>query len=172
MSPVVLVVAFWLAGGPAGEPSPSASPPAVSPAGAAWTPLAADDQRLIGIKANAALVISTLGPLSQIDFGYDRASVAWVDGFIERQRVREGSVKGKMPGVLGSHLGEAIIARAGGQWAMAEDGSLGVRLPNGAWVFPIGKVDKQWDQGRENGESVLGFYEVAVDFVATGKLGG
>lgn len=45
-----------------------------------------------------------------------------------------------------------------------------MRFPNGDWCFPFAKVGKQWKQGRENGESIFGFYTVAVDQVAAGTL--
>lgn len=171
MGPLILILAL-AAAAPAAEPASPATPPAAQAPGAHWKPLRADDERLAAIKANAALVIETLRPLSKIDFGYNQASVAWVDGFIERQRARPGMSKGKMPDVLGSYLGEAIIARTGGEWAMSDEYGLGVRLPNGAWAFPFNKVNKQWDQGNENGESVLGFYTTTIDMVATGRLNG
>jgi hypothetical protein len=41
------------------------------------------------IRANSNLVIEQLGLLSRIAFGLNRQSVEWVDGFIERQRMRD-----------------------------------------------------------------------------------
>ena len=46
------------------------------------------DKLLHQVQSNVDLVISQLGPLSGIDFGLNRESVAWIDGFIERQRSR------------------------------------------------------------------------------------
>jgi hypothetical protein len=69
-------------------------------------------EQLDQIRANAALVVSQLRPLSGFDFGLDERSVAWVEGFIERQRAR-GAADG-LADVLGSYLGEAIIAAGGG----------------------------------------------------------
>jgi hypothetical protein len=41
------------------------------------------------IRANADLTINMLGPVSDVaNFGYNSDSVKWVEGFIERQRVR------------------------------------------------------------------------------------
>jgi hypothetical protein len=171
MRVLVLIGALLLAAGPATAQTTS---PAKAPAAKAaddGVVLKADDQRLINIKANAAMVIEKLGQASEIDFGYDQASVEWLDGFIERQRVRVGGDGGRMIDVLGSYLGEAIIARTGGAWAVSADGQLGVRFPNGDWAFPFSKVRKQWAAGREEGESIVGFYTVAVEQVATGKLG-
>jgi hypothetical protein len=38
------------------------------------------------IKANAELVIPELRPLSGIDFGYNRESEEWLEGYIKRWR--------------------------------------------------------------------------------------
>jgi hypothetical protein len=95
--------------------------------------------------------------------------VAWVEGFIERQRVRvagDGLVD-----VLGSYLGEAIIAAAhGGVWVRGPDGDLGVRFDNGDIAYPFAKVSKQFDRGLEGGESILSFYTISVELLATGRL--
>lgn len=122
-----------------------------------------DDPRLEMIKSNAAFVIAELGPLSGFDFGLDRASVAWVEGFIERQRGAADGPESNIVSVLGSYLGEAIIAAAGGRWDETEQGNLGVRFDNGDWCFPFAKVAKQFAGGLEDGESILSFYNVSAD---------
>ena len=71
------------------------------------------------IKENAELIIEDLGPLSGLGFGYTSESVAWVDDFIENQRIRkeidEEAVNG-LVNTLGSFLGECIIRCYGGFW--------------------------------------------------------
>ena len=125
------------------------------------------DELLSAIRGNAEMAISELGSISDVrDFGLNEKSVAWVDGFIERQR---GGDPGTLVSVLGSFLGEAIIARAGGKWMQSEHGP-GVRFRNNAMCFPFAKVAKQFADGKEAGESVLGFYRVAVEQIATGKI--
>jgi hypothetical protein len=122
---------------------------------------------LAAIRANAEMAVSELGGTSGMsDFGLNEKSVAWVEGFIERQR---GSDPGALVSVLGSFLGEAIIARAGGAWMQNEQGP-GVRFANSAMCFPFAKVAKQFADGRDEGESVLGFYRVAVEQIATEKI--
>ncbi len=122
---------------------------------------------LAAIRANTQMAISELGGTSGLrGFGLNEKSVAWVEGFIERQR---GADPGALVSVLGSFLGEAIIARAGGAWADSEHGP-GVRFANDAMCFPFAKVAKQFADGRDEGESVLGFYRVAVEQIATGRL--
>ena len=128
------------------------------------------------IRANVRLVIRELGPLSGIEFGLNRESVEWVEGFIERQRGRpdfdENSVDG-LVSTLGSFLGECIAADTGGTWRWSEEQqSLGVAFPAGGMAFPFAKVRKLYLHGLEAGESISSFYDIAVNYLAKGKLGG
>lgn len=123
---------------------------------------------LEAIRENARMVVQELGPLSGMALSYDRASIEYLDGFIERQRERLKA--SNLIDALGSFLGEAVIAETGGRWAKTADGAVGVVFGASSWCFPFAKVAKQWDQGREGGESILGFYSFAVDVLAKGKL--
>jgi hypothetical protein len=133
-----------------------------------------EDPRLAMIRANADLVVSELGPLSGIDFGYNAASVGWVDGYIERQRERldNPETAQNLVSVIGSYLGEAIIRTAGGAWGVHERDELGVVFASGDWCFPFSKVAKQIAHGAAEGNSVSSFYNVSVGLVASGRLGG
>lgn len=131
-----------------------------------------DGERLEKIRANADFVVRQLGSMSDIEFGLDQASVGWTEGFLERQRetLPEGDGEG-IVNVLGSYLGEAIIAAVpGAAWADDADGNLGILLPTGDMAFPFAKVGKQLAEGLEAGESILSFYNIAVGYVAAGKL--
>lgn len=115
------------------------------------------------IKANADLVITKLGPLSDIDFGLNRESVIWIESFIERQRQRDDIDLETIDGlveVLGSFLGECMVANYAGQWHEV-NGMWGVQLENEATAFPFNKVRKQFDNGIEGGDSIISFYEVS-----------
>ncbi|MGE3302606.1 MAG: hypothetical protein AB7M12_05780 [Hyphomonadaceae bacterium] len=128
-----------------------------------------DEATLAAVQGNARLTIEELGPLSEMALGFDEASVAWLEGFIERQRERDHDVEG-LVSVLGCFLGEAIIAGAGGGvWDQGEHG-LGVRFANGDWCFPFAKMEKQFENGAEAGDGILSFYRVAVEQVAKGGL--
>jgi hypothetical protein len=131
-----------------------------------------EDARLISIRNNAALAVSKFKPLSGFDFGFDKASVDWVDGFIERLRNEDGMnpAPEQFISLFGSYLGEAIIIAAGGCWAESEEGWLGILFPNEDWCFPFGKVEKQFEQGHDGGESIASYFDVTVNYVATGKL--
>lgn len=126
---------------------------------------------LAQVRDNAAFAIREFTEVSGKDFALDRESVAWVEGFIERMRVRygdEGAPSG-IVSVIGSYLGEAIIAKAGGEWR-SDDKGVGVAFASGDTAYPFAKVSKQFDLGLAAGESILSFYDVCVNFVATGKL--
>jgi hypothetical protein len=144
------------------------SPGNPSTLAAEHTPVAGEELRQI--RANAALAVSKFGPLSGFDFGFDHRSVAWVEGFIERQRAR-GAADGLVD-VLGCYLGQAIISSVGGAWVRGPDGTLGVRFDNGDITYPFSSVGDQFEHGLEGGESIVSFYEISVEFVATGRLRG
>jgi hypothetical protein len=133
-----------------------------------------DDPRLAMIRGNAALVFHELGPIAGHEFGYGPESVAWVDGYIERQRRRldDADAVSSLVSVLGSYLGEAVIKAAGGAWDVHERDEIGIRFDNGDWCFPFSKVAKQFACGTaEGGESILSFYNVSIGLIANGRLG-
>jgi hypothetical protein len=124
-----------------------------------------DLQRL---QANVQLVIAELGPTSGLDFGLNRESVKWVEGFIEGQRARpdfDAASPNRLVSVLGSFLGACIVAATNGNWSH-EDGVWGVRFANGNVAFPFAKVDKQFRNGLGAGDSIVAFYDGAVQYVA------
>lgn len=117
------------------------------------------------------MVIDQLDEFTDFDFGLDRRSVEWLDGFIERQRVRPESTPEfieRLAGVLGSYLGECVARATGGSWVNTPEYGWTVALPNGSSVFPFAKVAKRFENGPE--DSVISFYDIIVDLVATGRL--
>jgi hypothetical protein len=132
------------------------------------------DDELRMIEENVRLAIDRLGPLSGPDFGLTYESVEWVEGFIDRRRDRPDfdpeEIDG-LVGVLGSFLGACVIEATGGAWQCTDDDGWSVRFPNGAVAFPFTKVRKQFREGTEGGESISSFYRIAVDLLATGRLG-
>ncbi|MEA2206873.1 MAG: hypothetical protein QOE77_3649 [Blastocatellia bacterium] len=104
------------------------------------------------IRLNAELVVMKMGPISGIDFGYTSESVAWLDGFVERQRLRPETDDGmiaKLVDVLGSYLGECIIKCYGGYWHNKE-GQWCVCFNEGNFVYPFNKMQKQFENGAED----------------------
>jgi hypothetical protein len=132
-----------------------------------------DLKQLDLIKKNTKLVIEKLGPLSGIDFGLNRESVEWIEGFIERQRAREDFDLEESAGlvdVIGSFLGEAIIANGGGEWRGSETHGLGIAFPDGNFCYPFNKVNKAFREGLDGGDSILSFYDFTVNLIAKGRF--
>jgi hypothetical protein len=116
------------------------------------------------IRANAQLIINKAGPISGLGsrFGYNRESVAWIEGYIERCRNTPEFSRDGIPGlveVLGSYVGECVIHVYGGEWREHSD-TWGVFFDDKNCVFPFAKVHKQFDNGIEGGDSILGFFEI------------
>ena len=117
------------------------------------------------IRANARLAIEEMGPLSGLgtDFGFNRDSVVWVEGYIERLRTsgqfREQRALNNLCSVLGSFLGECLIHAYGGEWRN-HDGRWGVYFRNESAAFPFSKVIKQFEGGLDAGDSILGFFDL------------
>lgn len=103
----------------------------------------------------------------QKDLGYDEDSVRWLDGYIERARLRPSNDQWKSAiHSMGAFLGECTIRSLGGHWSRHEHGS-GVALHEGL-VFPLTKVAKQFANGAESGDSILGFYQVCKSLSSNG----
>lgn len=114
------------------------------------------------IRANAQLVIDRFSQLSELHtpFGYNRKSVEWLDGFIERARSTANITSAeiaKLVQILGSYLGECVIHAYGGTWK-EQEGQWGVFFDDSNAVFPINKVHKQFQNGGE--DSIPSFFEV------------
>jgi len=123
------------------------------------------------IRANAELVRRELGQTSEMDnFGYNAESVAWLDGFIERQRLRaefadETAIE-RMSQMLGSFIGECVIACYGGEWK-EQEGSWAVDFGGGNAAYPFNKVRKQFLHGGE--DSVQSWFET-IPLIFTQQL--
>jgi hypothetical protein len=105
------------------------------------------------IRANADMVVEQLHEVSGIsNFGYNAESVAWVDGFIEGQRVRpdlDDVAIHQMSQNLGSYLGECVITCHGGEWQQQE-GTWAIAFNTNNAVFPLNNVRKQFVNGSED----------------------
>jgi hypothetical protein len=113
------------------------------------------------IKDIALYFSSTVAEMLKVNLRYDRASVEWLSGYIERVRptLTEGSTDG-LTDSIGSFLGECIIVNYGGEWRESE-GALGVFFSESNdrnAAFPFYKVRKQLLNGLE--DSILSFYDV------------
>jgi hypothetical protein len=126
------------------------------------------------IKHNAQLVISQMRPLSGFDFGYDAQSVAWLDGYIERQRIRDDmtpELLDSLVNILGSYLGQCVIICYGGYWQIEPAGQLRVSFNEDNAVYPLAKVQKQFQNGSE--DSIKSFFEtIPLVFATAGNRAG
>lgn len=121
------------------------------------------------IHANALLVIKHLSEAAGFELGFNEESVAWVDGFIERQRIREGvglETVESLVSRLGSFLGECMRHQFGGEWKQA-DGGMAIRFSAGNEAYPFNKVSKHFAYG--SGDSILSFYKSAGVLFSSGK---
>ncbi|MGO8816678.1 MAG: hypothetical protein ACLQVG_18735 [Terriglobia bacterium] len=113
--------------------------------------------------ANAEMVIQQFRPLSGIEFGYNRQSVEWLEGHIERLRqtgkLQDEATREELVNVLGSFLGECIVRRYGGAWTQRE-GIWCVAFDSHNVAFPFAKVAKQMENGREGGDGIGGFFSI------------
>jgi hypothetical protein len=132
------------------------------------------------LRANAKTVIEQIQSACPIRFGFDAASVEWLCGFIERQRLRQNNLPEpteKFVAMLGAWLGECLLANTDGvwQWSAQYDDWCIYFAPNQlrskeASAFPFAKIRKQFKHGVAGGDSILGFYQVVVDSLATGMF--
>jgi hypothetical protein len=123
------------------------------------------------IARNVQVALEELGPLVEGGLRLDRDGVAWVEGYLERLRgQRPLDPYGALASVLGSFLGQCLVEATGARWVHVE-GRWAVVFANGAAAFPLDKVAKQVADGLLAGESILSFYDISVEHVATGRLG-
>jgi hypothetical protein len=109
-------------------------------------------------KRLAALFISTMSQAAGVELKLDEPSIEWADGFIERQRTLHGEDENRgMSNVIGSFLGECIIANYGGSWR-SDGQNWGVYFDDSNAVFPFSKAQKQLAGGHEDGESIHSFF--------------
>ena len=78
------------------------------------------------VRANAEIIIGNLSQHAGFELGFDERSVEWIDGFIERQRSRDGFAPGGLINTIGSFLGECMCRELGGEWKLQANGQLAV----------------------------------------------
>ncbi|MFL5540426.1 MAG: hypothetical protein ACJ8J0_15660 [Longimicrobiaceae bacterium] len=82
------------------------------------------------------------------ELGYDAAGVAWADQYAQAVRPVESDDQLRVQtALLGSYLGEALIAVHGGAWA-EEEGEWRVELGDGRRAFPFRAAMEQLREGE------------------------
>jgi hypothetical protein len=96
----------------------------------------------------------------QFKIKYDKESVKFIEGFIERNKSNFGPEESKgLINSLGTFLGQCIIENYGGQWELdSEIGSMAVAFDEKNRAYPFSKVSKQFKNGLE--DSIYSFYTI------------
>jgi hypothetical protein len=124
---------------------------------AAWQTVT--DLQRAAIAKNLSVFQQLAANLGKHELGFDRAGIEWLDGFLQlvhdRHQVEES--KRYVP-ALGAFYGECLNWALGGNWALYQ-GNICVRLDIDHATFPLAKVRKQLELGRQGGESVLAWFD-------------
>jgi hypothetical protein len=123
----------------------------------AWQ--AISDSHRAAIARHLAVFKQLTQPLGQTELGFNRPSVQWLDNFLQLLHERkQGAQAQRYVPALGAFLGECLINSLGGEWALHK-GNICVRLNKGEAAFPLAKVRRHLEVGREGGDSVLKLYD-------------
>lgn len=103
-------------------------------------------------------LISILAEKLDVHLKHDTESVRYLDGYIERNRGVIHQPEG-IVNLIGSFLGECMIANYGGRWVEHPEAGWGVQFDTGFTAFPFNKVGKRF---RPDGQadSIVSFYTV------------
>jgi hypothetical protein len=119
------------------------------------------------ISHNAATFIEVARAKCGVNLAYNEQSVAWVDGYIERNRRHlDERTLDALIDFIGPFLGECIRRRYGGRWEQV-DGRWAIRLDDKNVVFPVAEVEKQLRHG--SGASILSLYTALPILCAGGE---
>ena len=128
------------------------------------------------IKKNAQSLIENLGPESGVEnFGYNAESVAYLDGFIDRQGqgIRSSpQAINNFVSLAGAFLGESVIAAYGGQWHESASG-ISICIEAGAQqhlLMPFHRVHNRLVNGTEY--SLDYFFSSAIPQIVNGGTSG
>jgi len=98
----------------------------------------------------AAELFARLSKDAGRELGYDEAGVEWADQYAAAVRPVESDDQLRVQSALvGSYLGEALIATYGGAWR-EDDGEWGVELADGRRAFPFRAAMAQLREGEES----------------------
>lgn len=128
-------------------------------------------QQAEAIAGNVRLVTDAFTNLAGESLSPGRAGVVFLEGFIERQRVRgDEAQRAQLADMAGCYLGAALLAEVGGRWVQDGELGLGIELAPTFVAFPFAKAAKQFANGLEAGDSVLSFFDVSVSVATDPQL--
>ena len=123
------------------------------------------------ITGNVRLIVEGFTDLAGESLPPSRVGVAFLDGFIERQRERgDEARRAQLADMAGCYLGAALIAEAGGRWVQDPKYGLAVEMAPSFVAYPFAKAAKQFANGHDDGDSVLSFFDISVRFAADPQL--
>ena len=108
------------------------------------------------IKNNVATVVKTFSaPGQAATFGLTAHSIAALDQYLERtvNASTTDATKQRLMNLIGSFLGECIVAKYGAKWVIAKDGKPHLQLQPAKtlhFLDPFGKVAKRIENGSED----------------------
>lgn len=113
----------------------------------------------------AAGVVEQFASLSDIEFGFNAASVQWLDELLQKQHFKSHTIDEMyiVATNLGPFLGHALCAAGAGRWGW--DGARamwGVALADGSFADPFEAVWEHLLKGRGAGVGVLAFFQRTV----------
>jgi len=111
----------------------------------------------------------------QLDLDYDRATVEWLDGYIDRNRdIFSGDKRYGWAMAFGYILGESIVREFGARWVRDEQfgDEWVVELPNGVGkANPIGKTYKHLEDPNDSVGSFFRVIGLAIEQGGFDKIG-
>jgi hypothetical protein len=127
----------------------------------------------------AAALIAEVPPMlglnKQLDFSPQ--TLVMIDELLERMKETAKIDISRALLILGAYVGEVFVRNLGGKWENRETSGMAnnstaplvVSLPNGAYMNPLGKVLKRFDQG--NVDSLAYYYQALVNQMEKEKQG-
>jgi len=127
---------------------------------------AADDAA--AMRRVADVFVGAAKASGEMRFDYTPESVRLLDDFIEEgwgAKPKRGTFESMIP-AIGAYVGEVLVAHTGTHWIKTDRGEMAIELGR-LVAFPMNKVAKRFEQGREH--SIAHFYQETVSHWSSGN---
>ena len=112
------------------------------------------------IQSNAEFAVGYFSKLVGKPVGFDAYGIGCLSAYIQTMHEKgDKDLYDRIVSVYGSYLGECLVRNFGGKWARVDDTEAIAFPGNGNVAFPFNKLRKHLENGKEAGDSVVGFYE-------------
>ena len=105
----------------------------------------------------ALQTIELMKKVGYSDFDYSESSVEKLAEFIDKTSPYNEQDAFDLAESFGSYLGNALIKKYNGKWLVMGDGTFGVNLPSGHYLFPMKRAFKHMMNGQE--DSIFAMYK-------------